>query len=415
MIFPSPQQLRVSVSLLDWPAIIDDLSPDYDIEIRYNPGMKNANADALSRAPIATSLMTTTTVSAVSGSSTLPPIDNSDVMTLSSQQKADPHLKEIIAFLTNHDDVPILITKSSLVLIDNILYFIDPQSARLCVVVPTDMRTQLMEEAHAGAFSGHFAARGLFRKLSKQYWWKGMYADIYHYCRSCLTCASYSGSRHKAPAPLQPLPVEAPFECVGIDIMEMPQTCEGNRYVLVIMDYLTKWVEAFPMVNQCCETIARLLVDHVICRHSIPNQILSDRGSNFLSDLIMDICHLTGMKKINTTAYHPQTDGLVENFNKTLRAMLAKHSKWFGMDWDKHLQRLLFAYRTKPHDSTGESPFYLLYGRDARLPTESTLQSTPSLHMLDAADYRTELVVGLTAAWDIARTSIAKAQSKLKL
>ena len=136
---------------------------------------------------------------------------------------------------------------SNLVLIDDILYFVDLQSSRLRVVVPTGMRTQLMEEAHSGAFSGHFAAQGLFCKLVKQYWWKGMYTDIYHYCRSCLTCASYSGSCHKAHAPLQPLPVGAPFERVGIDIMEMPQTCEGNRYVLVIMDYLTKWVEAFPM------------------------------------------------------------------------------------------------------------------------------------------------------------------------
>ena len=294
------------------------------------------------------------------------------------------------------------------------IYFVDPQSSRLRVVVPTGMRTQPMEEAHNGAFSGHFVAQGLFRKLTKQYWWKGMYTDIYHYCRSCLTCASYSGSCHKVHAPLQPLPVGAPFKRVGIDIMEKPQTCEGNCYVLVIMDYLTKWVEAFPMSNQSSETIAKLLIDHIICRHGVPNQFLSDKGTNPLSDLIMDICHLTGMKKISTTAYHPQTDGLVENFNRTLRAMLAKHSKQFGMDWDKHLQHLLFAYRTKPHDSTDESPFYLLYGRDARLPTKSTLQSLPPLHMLDVGDYRTKLVIGLSTAWDMARKSIEKAQSKQK-
>ena len=85
-----------------------------------------------------------------------------------------------------------------------------------------------MEEVHSGAFSGHFAARGLFRKLAKQYWWKDMYTNIYHYCHNCLTCVSYSGSSHKTRAPLQPLLVGAPFECVGIDIMEMPQICEGN-------------------------------------------------------------------------------------------------------------------------------------------------------------------------------------------
>jgi len=189
-----------------------------------------------------------------------------------------------------------------------------------------------MEEAHSGAFSGHIAVCGLFRKLAKQYWWKGMHTDIYHYCWSCLTCASYSGSSHKTHAPLQPLPVGAPFERVGINIMETPQACEENRYMLVIMDYLTKWVEAFPMGNQSSKTIAKLLIDNVICCHDVSNQLLSDRGTNLLSDLIMDICHLTGIKKINTTAYHPQTDCLEENFNKTLlKAMLAKHlMEWTG-------------------------------------------------------------------------------------
>ena len=78
-----------------------------------------------------------------------------------------------------------------------------------------------------------------------------------------------------------------------------------------------------------------------------------------------------GTKKANTTAYHPQTDGLVENINRTLVAMIAKHAKTFGRNWDTYLSQLLFAYRTKPHESTGESPFFLLYGRDARLPTDT--------------------------------------------
>ncbi len=79
------------------------------------------------------------------------------------------------------------------------------------------------------------------------------------------------------------------------------------------------------------------------------------------------------MHKCSTTAYHPQADGLVENFNRTLRAMLAKYAERFGVNWDEHLPRLLFAYRTKPHESTGESPFFLLYGRDARIPCDAVL------------------------------------------
>ena len=116
------------------------------------------------------------------------------------------------------------------------------------------------------------------------------------------------------------------------------------------------------------------------------------------------------MKKVNTTAYHPQTDGLVENFNRTLRAMLAKHSREFGPQWGVHLQQVLFAYRTKPHESKGESPFYLLYGRNARLPTESVLNTPPSPYLVDCEDYQVELAQGLSSAWTTARSEIVKAQ-----
>ena len=150
------------------------------------------------------------------------------------------------------------------------------------------------------------------------------------------------------------------------------------------MDYLTKWVEAFPLPDQVSESIARLLVDHVICRHGVPKELLSDRGSNLLSNLMTKVCQLTRMKEVNSTAHHPQTDGLVENMNKTLRAMLAKHGREFGANWDVHLQQLLFAYRTKPHESAGESPFFMLYGRDTRLPTESTLEALPSPYVQDS-------------------------------
>ena len=123
---------------------------------------------------------------------------------------------------------------------------------------------------------------------------------------------------------------------------------------------------------------------------------------------------MTGMAKVNTTAYHPQTDGLVENFNRTLRSMLAKHSREFGPQWDVHLQQLLFAYRTKPHESTGESPFYLLYGRDGRLPTDSVLDTPSSPYLVDSEDYQVELARGLSSAWDVARSEIRKAQRHQK-
>lgn len=119
--------------------------------------------------------------------------------------------------------------------------------------------------------------------------------------------------------------------------------------------------------------------------------MLSDRGANFLSDLVQEVCRLLSIKKVNTSGYHPQSDGLVEKFNSTLSAMLSKVAE-AGKDWDCHLLFVLFVYRNSVQGSTKESPFYLLYGRDARLPSQSVLNQQPSPYAVDVTDYKTEFV-----------------------
>ncbi len=103
-----------------------------------------------------------------------------------------------------------------------------------------------------------------------------------------------------------------PFEIVGVDVLQLPETYHGNKYAIVFMDYFSKWPEVAPAPNQTAETVADLLTECIITRHGAPNYLLSDRGSNFLSSLVQEVCHLAGTRKINTTGYHAQTDGLVE-------------------------------------------------------------------------------------------------------
>ena len=147
-----------------------------------------------------------------------------------------------------------------------------------------------------------------------------MYSDAYHFCRSCLTCASYQVTGRKVRALLHPIPVNGAFERVGMDILEMPLTTSGNKCIVVFVDYFTKWVEAYPNADQTTETIVQLLIDNIVCHHGI----VVCHGQNLLSGLIKQVCAVLGMTKLNTTTYHPQTDGLVENVNKTLRSMIAK-------------------------------------------------------------------------------------------
>ena len=162
-------------------------------------------------------------------------------------------------------------------------------------------------------------------------------------------------------------------------------------------------MEAYLAPDQTNETVVQLLVDNVVCRHGVPVELMSYQGANLLSTLMVDVCKPLGIKKVNSTSYRPQTDGLVENVNRTLRAMIAKHAHKFGPEWDVYLQQLLFAYRVKPHESTGEAPFHLLYGQDARLPTETALSRPMTPYQVDVSDYQSELVVGLSEARRIAQ------------
>ena len=119
------------------------------------------------------------------------------------------------------------------------------------------------------------------------------------------------------------------------------------------MDYLTKWPEVFPVPDQTATTVAKVIVEGIICRHGVPEGLLSDRGYNFMSELVSEICELTGMKKFNTSPNHTQTDGMIERFNRTLLDMIAKYSVRYGPEWDQYLPYLLFVYRTRVHESSG--------------------------------------------------------------
>ncbi len=166
-------------------------------------------------------------------------------------------------------------------------------------------------------------------------------------------------------APLVPLPIiSQPFSRIAMDIVgPLPRTRRGNRYVLVVCDYATRYPEAIALKHIDTETIAEELVE-IFSRVGIPQEILTDQGANFTSHLLTELYKLLHYRPIRTTPYHPQTDGLVERFNQTLKHMLRKSVGKRGKnakDCDTLLPYLLFSYREVPQASTGFSPFELLY------------------------------------------------------
>ena len=128
----------------------------------------------------------------------------------------------------------------------------------------------------------------------------------------------------------------------------------GNRYILVVTDLFSKWVEAFPLQVTDGLTLTSILMDEMICRFGVPQQLHSDQGSNLNAEVNQKLCQLLGIEHTRTTAYHPQGNGQVERFNHTVEAMLAKMVGDHHSDWDKHFyKKSFFAYRTSLHDSKG--------------------------------------------------------------
>ena len=158
------------------------------------------------------------------------------------------------------------------------------------------------------------------------------------------------------------------FEQLGMDVVgPLERSKAGNRFMLVVTDYATRYPEVFALKAVKARTVATCLIQ-LFSRVGFPRAIITDQGSNFMSNLLKQVYRLLGIKGIRTTPYHPQTDGLTERFNQTLKQMLRKFVDESGADWDNWLPYLLFAYREVPQASTGFSPFELLYGRDVRGP-----------------------------------------------
>ena len=147
----------------------------------------------------------------------------------------------------------------------------------------------------------------------------------------------------------------------------LPESESGNKYVLVVADYFSKWTGAFPMTNQEATTVAEILVREVVSRFEVPLCLHSDQGQNFESTVFSEMCRLLGVKKTHTTPLHPQSDGMVEMFNLTLKAQLSKFVDQNQRDWDEHIPLLLMAYHTAVHDTTGVTPAKVMMGRDYQL------------------------------------------------
>uniref|UniRef100_A0A3B1JTM8 Gypsy retrotransposon integrase-like protein 1 n=1 Tax=Astyanax mexicanus TaxID=7994 RepID=A0A3B1JTM8_ASTMX len=295
----------------------------------------------------------------------------------------------------------------------------DPANGRRVfqVVIPRALRDSVLRGVHGSPGAGHIGVTKTLKRLRQRFYWPGCRADVELFVHCCDVCAAKKGPARAPRAPLHPYQCGGPMEQVAVDVLgPFPVTDSGNRYVLVAMDYFTKWPEAYAVPDQGADTTADVLVREFFCRFGVPEELHSDQGRNFESEVMAEVCRILGIHKTRTTPLHPQSDGLVERFNCTLAAQLAMVSSKGQRDWDKHLPVVLLACRseTAVQETTGFTPVLLMFGRELRTPVALAFGAPPDggEHATDAPTFVLHLLSSLDLAHGLARSNQSAAGRK---
>ena len=277
-------------------------------------------------------------------------------------------------------------------------------------LIPKVYRESVIKMLHNDRTAGHLGTVRTRERVLERFFWPSVEKDVREHCETCMQC-----QRRSQPTPLRQAGFRTevcsrPFERVALDITEMPMSSKGNKYALVIMDYFTKYVHIYPMPDQTAQTVSGCLLDAVL-QEGVPERIHSDQGRQFESAVFKQLCARLGIEKTHTSPYRPQSDGMVERFNRTLKDMVAKYIKPCGSDWDEHITALAFAYNTSKHSVTGYSPFFLIHGREARLPVDELFKTRQDA--LDIDSYVENTLRRLKVAFHRAKTNTDEATREM--
>src|SRR5208282_4062199 len=325
---------------------------------------------------------------------------------MKEEQKKDRWIKEIIDVL--EDKVPRPTTKQvklakNFILKNEILYhkmYVEGFWREL-LVIPKEMRLDVLFTNHAIHYSGHLGFRKTLSRIKTRYFFKDMIHYVEKYVRSCPECQAKNPAPTGGEGLLHPIyPPDTPMSNLTWDVLgPLKETLDGNKYIVVLCDTLTRWIEAAAIKDQKAHTVADFLVKQVFMRHSFPRAILSDRGKNFMSNLVSEVLKLVQVQAYRTTGFHPQTNAQSERSKcQNLQRVLAKYIDKDHLTWDRSLPMAVFALNTSVHSVTGVSPFYALYGRHPTLPQDIILPIQPVKHYTeDLAERLRDIHAGVIA------------------
>ena len=362
--------------------------------------------------------------------------DLTDTVSLIEAQQTCDDLQHIYAYLHNGDlpDDPQLRRKTvhlseQYSLLDGILYHLyQPRGKKVYeskkyirqIALPRKFRAIQQYHDHI-AGGGHMDSDKTFIALRWKFYWPRMHQEIEDYVKGCHACQSGKYNRNNHPAPLNPIPVDAKLDRWHIDIMgPFDKSKDGYQYLLVAAEAYSKWPEAFPLRTQESTEIANILFNYVFARYGAPRKLVSDKGQNFISKLVLELCNMLNIRKYSTSPYHPQSNSTVERMNGTiqqsLRAYIIDNAQrgTTTRDWQSLLTSVLMGIRKSDcSQSTEHSPFYAMFGQEMNLPFDRAFIPASRL-TADADEVIQTMVDNMKTTDTIIQDNLRKNQEKTK-
>ncbi|KAK7909418.1 hypothetical protein WMY93_014102 [Mugilogobius chulae] len=345
---------------------------------------------------------------------------------LREKQKADPSLREVIHQLRTGEKIPptareelpaiplLLRELSKLELVEGILYRKrqDNEQTSYQLVLPEDLRSTVLQSLHDDM--GHMGIERTLDLARTRFYWPKMAADVEHKIKTCGRCIRRKALPEKA-APLVSIQTSRPLELICMDFLSLEPDTSNIKDILVLTDHFTKFSLAFPTPNQKARTVAKCLWDNFIVYYGIPERLHTDQGPDFESKLIKELCEVSGIKKCRTTPYHPRGNP-VERFNRTLLNMLGTLESKQKSKWKDYVKPLVHAYNCTRNETTGYTPYELMFGRSPRLPVDLAfgLPINQDKHQ-PHSQYVQSLKSRLKESYNIASKNAAKAAEKNKV
>ncbi|KAK3726814.1 hypothetical protein QZH41_019605 [Actinostola sp. cb2023] len=395
----------------------------YNFDIVYRSGKKNRDADALSRRPYEDErVIKNDAIKAISQSlcaenHQIPKIENIfndiegiddafglchqihcsaptlSVEDLNSLQDKDRVLGKIKAYLelgrkptrreTRNEEKEVLrVLKfwDRLYLNEGIIYKrskTGPQGEDvLLLLVPEALKEKALTGIHDEV--GHFSTERTLDLARSRFFWSGMAKDVERWVKTCKACVLRKAPQPQRVAPLVSITTTEPLELVCVDYLKLERSKGGYENILVITDHFTRYAQAIPTLNQTAKTTANAIFNKFVVHYGFPARLHSDQGRNFESQTIQQLCRIARTSRTRTTPYHPMGNGMCERFNRTLLHMLGTLGKEQKANWKDFVAPVVHAYNATKHESTGVSPFYLMFGRHPRLAIDVQFGHDPN-------------------------------------